>query len=210
MVPIGVGLRIKLHEMSTEKRFLSGHALTWNTPYVVGNFIERIAPGALDYADMSDVMALHDHNPSRILGRSSSGTLTVKTDSTGLFFRVEVPPTGLGDEVATLVARGDLKQCSWGFSIAKDGDHWDYSPNGLPVRTITKIARVFDVTVTCYPANPKTSVAMDSATGIGGKRSDSEVMAAEIERGWMSLELLKAKRVLNAAQVHTWTQSVTI
>ena len=195
--------------MSKEKRYLDGYALTWGTPYVYGNFIERIQAGALDNADMSDVMALHDHSPSRILGRSLSGTLKLYTDSKGLFFRVEVPQTVLGDEIATLVGRGDLTMCSWGFTLAKDGDKWDYTAKGLPVRTITKVARVFDVTVTCYPANNQTSVSLQSAGGLG-KRDDSESMKRELERAWMDLELVKSRRILNAAQVHTWTQSITL
>ena len=158
---------------------------------------------------MTEVMALQDHNSSRILGRSSSGTLNLYPDSKGLFFRVEVPPTVFGDEMATLVSRGDLTTCSWGFTLAPGGDKWEYTPKGVPVRTITKVAKVFDVTLTCFPANNKTSVSLQSVGGIG-KRDDSEAMKRELERAWMDLELVKSRRILNAAQVHTWTQSVTI
>ena len=180
--------------MSKEKVFLSGYALTYGTAYVYGNFIEIIERGALDEANMTDVLALLDHNSSKLLGRSSSGTLTLKSDNTGLFFRVEVPATGLGAEVATLVARGDLRQCSWGFSLAKDGEKWDYSPNGLPVRRITKVGRVFDITVTACPANDKTSVYVESiAAAIGTRSDDRAQMDAELEQASMQADLLNAR-----------------
>ena len=211
MVPIGVGLRIKLHEMSKEKQYLSGYALLWNVPYVYtsreGSFIETIAPGALDNADMSDVVALFNHSPNLVLGRNTSGTLNLKTDKTGLYFRVQVPNTSSGEEAAVLVGRRDVTTCSWGFQMMMDrngtmpGETWTKTERGTPIRTITSVTKVFDVSVTTWAANPKTSVFLEGGTTTSDIRSaDSEAMARELDQAQMQMELTLARHNLEKSK----------
>lgn len=149
--------------MKNEKRYIFGYALLFNVEYDYDYYIEKVAPGALDGANLKDVRILFNHSSDNLLGRTKSGTLTLKIDSKGLFFRAELPDTKTGDEMAELIGRNDLSQCSWGFSLAKDGDVWT-RVNGREVRTLTKVRIVYDVSPVTYPACPDTYVSLESPT----------------------------------------------
>ena len=61
-------------------KVISGYALKFGTrSHNLGGFIEMIDKRALDQTDMSDVRALIDHDPSKIL-RTSAGTLKLEVD----------------------------------------------------------------------------------------------------------------------------------
>src|SRR5699024_3968116 len=66
---------------------ISGYALKYDTwSQDLGGFVETIDKRALDKADLSDVRCLIDHDSSRILGRTKSGTLELVKDDIGLRF----------------------------------------------------------------------------------------------------------------------------
>ena len=101
------------HRMATglqaSGRTLTGYAAVFNADTRVGDFIERIAPGAFIRSLESgrDVLALADHDPKSVLGRTSSGTLALSEDSHGLAFTLTLPDTTAGRDLAALAARGD-------------------------------------------------------------------------------------------------------
>ena len=168
--------------MKNEKRYIFGYALLWSTIYDFGaGYWERIAPGALDKADLTDVRMLLNHDPGKLLARSKSGTLTLKIDSKGLFFRALLPQSELGNETAEMIGRGDLSGCSWGFSVAKGGDTWTTTATG-EMRTITAVKRVFDTSACTYPANPETCVFLEkgSADATASKSGEARQMEAEL------------------------------
>ncbi len=194
--------------MSKEKRYLDGYALLWNVPYVYGNFIEVIDRHALDNADMSDVVGLFNHDASMVLGRNTSGTLNLFPDETGLRFRLQVPNTSSGEEAAALVGRRDVTTCSWGFTMLTDktgtmpGETWTKTERGTPIRTIKSVFKVYDVSVTTWAANPKTSVFLEGGTTTSGIRSaDSEAMARELDQAQMQLDLTLARHKLNISKI---------
>jgi len=136
---------------------ISGYALIYNAEYSMSSYVERIAPGALDGADMTDVKLLFNHDSSLILASTNSGILKLSLDSKGLFFTAEVPITHhVGKYVSELVARSDVHQASWGFSGAKD--ILSEMPGGGVLRTITQVRKIFDVSPCTFAANPATSV----------------------------------------------------
>ena len=115
-------------EMRTKGRKLEGHAATFNTETRIGGaFTEVIAPGAFagTLAARNDVLALVDHDPTRLLGRTRSGTLRLAEDSRGLAFEIDLPDTQEGRDVLALAERGDLGGMSFGFTAMdeqRDGD----------------------------------------------------------------------------------------
>lgn len=125
----------------------------------LGGFIERIAPGAFDGTDMSDVRALFNHDDNKVLARTASGTLRLGVDERGLFYEFDLPNTSYARDLAELMDRGDVNQSSFGFTISAGGDEWDWSEKPAR-RTITKIDRLFDVSVVTYPAYPDATVAL--------------------------------------------------
>ena len=101
---------LRVEERSDEKtgRVISGYAAkfdTWSDP-IYGWFKEKIARGAFDKTDMSDVIMVFNHDISGILARTTSGTLTLSVDETGLRFEFEAPDTTLGNDMVELVRRG--------------------------------------------------------------------------------------------------------
>lgn len=155
----------------------------------LGGFIERIAPGAFDQADMSDVRALFNHDDNKVLARSSSGTLRLGVDDRGLFYEFDLPNTSYARDLAELMDRGDVDQSSFGFTIHKDGEEWDW--NREPARrTITKIDRLFDVSVVTYPAYPDATVALRT---LDQKKEIDEALTAQQAQRERTIQLLTKK-----------------
>lgn len=144
-----------------------GYALKFDVPYDMGDFVEVIARGALDKADMSDVRILDNHNSHLILGRTKSGTATVGIDNVGMWFRASLPNSPNGQNMRESLLRGDIDQSSWGFQIRRNdagrrtGDSWE-KRDGKEYRTIHDVAIVFDASPVTFPANPNTEAAKRS------------------------------------------------
>lgn len=139
---------------------LSGHAAVYDQLAEIRGGWEAIGRGAFDavLASKADVVALRDHDPSQLLGRTASGTLRLATDDDGLTFEVDLPDTAYARDVRELVARGDLRGASFGFLPGKDS--LDRGPDGRQVRTHTSIKRLLDVSVVAMPAYEGTDVTL--------------------------------------------------
>lgn len=139
---------------------VEGYALKFDTPSRdLGGFVEVISPNALDGVDLSDVRCFFGHDTKKILGRTSSGTLKLTIDEVGLHFRCELPNTQHGRDVYELVKRGDLSQCSFGFTLGEqDAESWVRSQDGTIVRTIRQFESVFEVSLVAIPAYDDTNV----------------------------------------------------
>lgn len=113
-------------EIRAEGRKLSGYAATFGTETRIADFHERIAPGAFSASLRSspDILALVDHDSSRVLARTKSGTLRLSEDERGLKFEIDVPDTSAGRDVLALATRGDLGGMSFGFTVPDGGDSW--------------------------------------------------------------------------------------
>lgn len=150
------------------KDSIGGYAAVFNQlSENLGWFRERIMPGAFTdcLGTSPDVRALFNHDPNIVLGRTTAKTLRLKEDNTGLSFEADPPDTQAARDVTTLIERGDVNQCSFGFYVR---DHaWTQEPDPedakslILVRNLKKID-VFDVSPVTFPAYPQTSVDMRS------------------------------------------------
>lgn len=126
----------------------------------LGGFKEVIAPGAFTRAirEKQDVRCLINHDASRILGRTKSGTLTLTQDSTGLRFLCKLDPTQQAhQDIFKAVKRGDIDQCSFSFALAENGDSFEQVSDGKGGRFVQRTLKdvnLFDVAVVTYPAYP--------------------------------------------------------
>ena len=115
-------------EMRAKGRKLEGYAATFGTETRIGDaWTETIAAGAFSasLASGRDVLALVDHDSTRVLGRTRSGTLRLSEDTRGLAFEIHVPDTQAGRDVLALAERNDLGGMSFGFNAVdehRDGD----------------------------------------------------------------------------------------
>ncbi len=142
-------------EVRAEGRRLVGYAATFGTEARIADFTETIAPGAFQrsLAAQADILALVDHDKSRVLARTKSGTLRLSEDERGLRFEIEVPDTTLGRDLLTMAARGDLGGMSFGFSVNEGGDEWRGEHRTLRAVTLHEIS-----VVQSFPAYDGTSV----------------------------------------------------
>lgn len=146
---------------TTDSNTVEGYALNWNE-YDMGAFVERIDPNALGDLRSYDIHALYNHDYDRVLARSKygEGTLSLEQDAEGLKFRFDLPDTPTGNEVRTLVGRGDVDQASWAFTVKKE--RWENVRSEKPLRVIEQIGEMYDISLTPRGANPTTSVALRS------------------------------------------------
>lgn len=131
---------------------ITGYAAVFNSlSEDLGGFRERIIPGAFRRTiKTADVRALINHDPNLVLGRTSAGTLTLEEDANGLKFACKMPAISYASDLMVSIRRGDISQCSFGFSMVED--RW----NG-DIRELVDVD-LFDVSAVTYPAYPDTSV----------------------------------------------------
>lgn len=146
-----------------EARGIGGVAAVYNRSTVIGRwFEEQIAPGAFDEAiKTSDVRGLFNHDPNYPLGRTSAGTMTLRSDQSGLHYEIAELPRSRAD-VLEAIERKDVTGNSFSFSVEKDSDEeWiDRSAEGkLPLRVIRRVAKLYDVGPVTFPAYDQTKVA---------------------------------------------------
>src|SRR6185437_726641 len=75
-----------------------GHAAKFNVlSQDLGGFREKIQSGAFDecLAQNPDIVGLFNHKMDYVLGRTSSSTMSVSTDSEGLMYQIDPPDTQL-------------------------------------------------------------------------------------------------------------------
>lgn len=144
-------------ELRVAGRRLEGYAATFGTEARVADFTEMIAPGAFAAGLGRDIVALVDHDRTRLLARTRSGTLELREDEKGLSFALQVPDTQHGRDVLALAERGDLGGMSFGFTVPAGGERWQGRK-----RELTKIDLREISVVSAWPAYEGTSVAARS------------------------------------------------
>lgn len=137
---------------------LTGYASTFGQSYDMGWYQESVDPGAFKrtLGQNPDVRLLINHD-GLPLARTTSGTLTLSADKTGLMASAALDRND--PDVQALVPkmqRGDLNQMSFGFRVLEDT--WE---NNMTERTLRQLdLNGGDVSVVTYPANPNTSVSL--------------------------------------------------
>lgn len=132
---------------TTERRFLTGvelragkagvidgYAAVFNSPSQdLGGFIETIRSGAFSRAirERQNVLCLFNHDSSLLLGRTSSGTLRLSQDDSGLYFECDTPDAPTGRNVYAAIERHDLVNCSFSFQTLSDDWNSDGSKREL-------------------------------------------------------------------------------
>jgi HK97 family phage prohead protease len=145
-------------------RTVEGYAAVFDSPsdVLLNQFMDLISPLTFRRSLRSgpDVCALVDHEPRLILGRKSAGTLELREDSNGLWFRIpSVPDTSYGNDLLESLKRGDACACSFGFETVSDRWREDTDANGWPVRELLEVS-LFDVSIVTYPDYPNTSLGL--------------------------------------------------
>ena len=167
-----------------EDLYIEGYFSVFNSSYPVFDGVEeQIAPGAFADTLGGDIRALINHDTSLVLGRTKSGTLTLREDNRGLWGSVRINPED--QDAVNLyrrVQRGDVDQCSFGFYI--EAETREVLEDGTVRYTINKV-RLLEVSVVTFPAYEETSV---SARG----RQEAAIRDRELSE-WRVATLKKLK-----------------
>lgn len=160
-----INIPVELRAADGESRTIEGYAAVFETlSEPLWWFREKIARGAFDNCDMSDCVALFNHNESLILARNNN-TLSLEIDQKGLRFTFEAPNTTVGNDLLENIRLGNVNKCSFAFTVRKqaweDYNDPDYS-DVEELRTIMEIDKLYDVSPVTRPAYKDTDVSARS------------------------------------------------
>jgi HK97 family phage prohead protease len=140
-------------------RKIRGLAIVFDSLSVdLGGFREVIRASAVDRTlQDGDVRALVDHETSKVLGRTKSGTLQLRKTRKGLEVVIDPPNTSYARDILESVDRGDVSGMSFRFRVMPNGDEWEVSDEGETTRFVTDM-KFDEVSIVTFPAYGQTDV----------------------------------------------------
>lgn len=135
-----------------EPATISGYCAVFESPGQGPYWTEQLDPHCFDavLAANPDCRCLFNHDPNYVLGRTTSGTLSLSIDARGLAYTVNPPDTTLANDLMVSMRRKDITGSSFGFIVARD--QWTDNPDGTLSRTILEIQELLDASIVTYPA----------------------------------------------------------
>jgi len=112
---------------------------------------------------MTDVPVLFDHDSSKILGRTTAGSLRLTIDDQGLFYEADLDMLD-PDAISAQRKLATKKVTGSSFAFTVEEDDWQQQSDGMWIRTILRIGKLYDVGPVTYPAYPASSAALRSLT----------------------------------------------
>lgn len=149
-------LQFRAEDTEDNKMEIKGYAVVFNSPETYG-YTEVISDKALDETDMSDVVLRYNHNDSfMVLARTRNKSLSLEKDEKGLMIDA-VLQDDITDHrnIFNAIKSGLIDKQSFAFSVEED--EYDYDTD---TRTITKIGKLFDVSVVDQPFYNATDVSV--------------------------------------------------
>lgn len=120
------------------------------------NMFESIDRDAFVSTMDDDIRALVNHDTTLVLGRNKAGTLELSTDAHGLYGKIKINTDDTDAmNVYHRVKRGDVSQCSFGFSILEEDIDWRDDDT---VHTKLERVKLYEVSVCTFPAYEDTTV----------------------------------------------------
>lgn len=150
-------MQFRTEETNEGKMEIKGYAVVFNSPETYWGYTEVIDPRALDEADMTDVVLRYNHNDSfMVLARTRNNSLKLETDNTGLMIDATLQDDITEHrDIFNAIKSQLIDKQSFAFTV--DEDEYDYDTD---TRTITKIGKVFDVSVVDQPFYNGTDVSV--------------------------------------------------
>ena len=182
-------LQFRAEDTEENKMEIKGYAAVFNSPETYG-YTEVIAPTAFDDADMSDVVLRYNHEDTfMVLARTRNKSLKLNVDEKGLFINATLQDDiQQHKDIFNAIKSGLIDKQSFAFTV--DEDEYDYDTD---TRTITKIGKVFDVSVVDQPFYNATDVSVARDVNENDFASKREQLRSEEEA---RRSLAKAKEEL--------------
>ena len=147
-------LEVRALEETESPMVIEGYAVVFDSPATHYEYTEIIDRYAFAGADMSDVCLKYNHEDSVfILARTRNNSLQLVVDDRGLKIRAELIDTTTNRDIYKMIQSRLLDKMSFSFTVAED--QYDYDTD---TRTITRIDKLFDVSVVDVPFYDSTEV----------------------------------------------------
>lgn len=168
-----VTMRAVSDESEDKKEYrVTGMATTFNQPYTLYEYKnwdgvdveirEQIDSHAFDDCDMKDVIFQLNHE-GRVYARTRNKTLSLSIEKEGLEVNAYLGGTEEGRKIHEEIKKGYLDRMSFAFIVEDDKrEEFTEGEKRVIVRTITKISKLYDVSVVSIPANDQTSISARS------------------------------------------------
>jgi len=152
-----------------QEKIVEGYATIFDQPYLLWQepgyeIWEQVDRRAFEGCDMSDVIMQYDHE-GRVFARTSNGTLTAEPDDKGLHTVADLGGTDIGGQLYQEIKGGYTTKMSYAYRVERDRRETteDHEAGTVRVlRTIEKIAKLYDVSAVSLPANDATSISARS------------------------------------------------
>lgn len=144
---------------------VEGYATTFGNEYVLyssGDYevVESVDEHAFDECDMSDTIMQYDHE-GRVFAAVRNATIELTPDSHGLKTRAKLGGTELGRQVYAEIKGHYSTRMSMGFRVKEHEitETYDHDTGKTTIhRKITKVSKLYDVSVVSIPANGATEI----------------------------------------------------
>lgn len=180
---------------------IEGRPVVFNERTNLGYFDEIIDRNALANCDMRDVRLCLNHDTSYVYARSrnnnENSTMQIGFDDMGMYFRanLDIENSPKAQDYYAAVRRGDMDKMSFMFVIGED--KWEDLSTDHPLRTITSIERIVEISAVTFPAYEGTSISARYTESLENDKEALESAKAALESAKRSLdselELEKAK-----------------
>ena len=174
-------------------RVIEGRPIVFGQRTDLGFCEEDILPGAVSDEAMKDVRFLVNHNVDMIpLARSrnnnENSTMQLMVDDEGVSMRadLDIERNRTAAELDSAVERGDVSGMSFMFTV--DGEEWEGLDSDYPVRHITKIGQIYEVSAVTWPAYEQTSI---NARSLDSVKASLDSAKEALESARRSEELRK-------------------
>ena len=155
-----------IEERDGEAPKIRGIAPPWESLSVnLGGFREQFLPTAFDKVLAKrklDVPFLFNHEDSKVLARTTNGTLRIEKTDKGLAFEADPVATPTAAEVVTLIRSKTIFGSSFAFTVDPKGETWQEDDRGNVTRTISEASGLYDLSPVTRAAYPNSSVGLRS------------------------------------------------
>ena len=152
-------LQFRAEDTEDKKMEIKGYAVVFDSPETY-DYTEVIDKHALDETDMTDVVLRYNHEDTfMVLARTRNKSLNLNVDDKGLFMEATLQDDiSQHKDIYNAIKSGLIDKQSFAFTVEED--NYDYDTD---TRTITKIGKLFDVSVVDQPFYNATDVSVASS-----------------------------------------------
>ncbi len=151
-------------EQDDQGAWIEGYPIVFNQETVIGGRCrEIILPEAITESLLRDVALMIGHDFGMVpLAHSrrnnGNGTMQLTIDEHGVRMRalLDIENNPKAREAYSAIKRGDLSGMSFAFVV--DKERWEELDTELPLRVITRMSAIYEVSLVAFPAYAGTSV----------------------------------------------------